>query len=229
MGFWKSVGKFAGKAALGVMAPGVLAGLEYHKAKEKQEILLQFDESIESLFNSLAKMREGDTWKELLALVRSCVVGFLKNDEERNKLLKSKNIDANESGRICCALAMLFCEQESIIGFAEGKGIEIDELKVIVGIAELICQELDKRIATAGLVPKEESVVRALFDSSCTCQPHLVFPVFTRMGNDASGTLETFVKGLFALSANDDNAKPLLALCEANKVSYSEIKRKLGF
>ena len=67
MGFWSKVGKFAGKTALGIIAPGALAGYEYQKAKETNEMLKGFDEAIEPLFRSLAALKDGDdSWSELL-------------------------------------------------------------------------------------------------------------------------------------------------------------------
>ena len=74
MGFWGTVGKFAGKTALGIIAPGALAGYEYQKAKQTNEMLKGFDEAIEPLFKNLSSIQDEDSWSELLVMVRSLVV-----------------------------------------------------------------------------------------------------------------------------------------------------------
>lgn len=226
MGFWSSVGKFAGKAALGIVAPGALAGYEYQKAKETNELLKGFDEAIEPFFKNLAQVQEDDTWSELLVLIRGCVVKYLTNKDVREKLLKECH--PNEQGRTCCTIASVFCEEPSIIQAATVKGAKLDILRGVLNITEAICQQLDNRIASAGLAPMEENVVRMLFDMMCTRIPHVGMVMYVRRNNDVAITFSDMLKNIIFSDEEDDDLEIVKSTCNENNVSYTEIKRKMG-
>lgn len=226
MGFWKSVGKFAGKTALGIIAPGALAGYEYRKAKVTNEVLKGLDEAIDPFFKNLAQAQEDDSWSELLVLVRGCVVKFLSNEEARQKLLKESH--PNEQGRICCTLATTFCGEPSIFQAATEKGAKVEILIGLLNITEKICKELDNRIASAGLSQKEENVVRLLFDTMCTRLPYVGTVMYVRRNNDAAITLSDMLKSIIFSDEEDDDGKFIKLTCRENNVNYNDIKRKMG-
>lgn len=226
MGFWSSAGKFAGKAALGIIAPGALAGYEYQKAKERNELLKGFDEAIEPFFRNLAQVQEDDSWSELLVLIRGYVVKYLSNEDAREKLLRKCH--PNEQGRTCCAIASVFCDESSIVQAAAAKGAKLDVLRGVLNITEAICQELDKRIASAGLAPMEENVVRMLFDMMCTRMPHVGMVMYMRRNADGAVTFSDMLKDVIFSDEDDDGLRIINASCSENNVSYAEIKRKMG-
>ena len=226
MGFWGSVGKFVGKTALGVVAPGALAGYEYQKAKQTNEMLKGFDDAIEPLFRSLAQVQEGDAWSELLVMVRKCVMDFLGNKEAREKLLKECH--PNEQARTCCTIAASICGTDAIAQFAASKGANLELLKGVLNIVELICQELDKRIASAGLLEMEAAVTRMLFDLLCTRGPHLTIIMLAKRGNDIAVTFSDMIKNVVFPDEEDEDSQTIKDLCNENRVSYFEIKRKMG-
>ena len=225
MGFWGSVGKFAGKTALGIIAPGALAGYEYQKAKQINEMLKGFDEAIEPLFKNLSSVQDEDSWSELLVMVRSLVVKFLSNEKARNPLLKE--VHPNEQARTCCSIASVVCEDPSVQSAAAQRGADIDVLRGTLNILEALCQELDKRIAKAGLDQMEENVMRMFFDFLCTRNPHLVVVMYIKRDKDASVTVDALLDKMIFPAEKDDDTQTLLSVCAENKVSYDSIKRKM--
>ena len=171
MGFWSKVGKFAGKTALGIIAPGALAGYEYQKAKETNEILKGFDEAIEMLFKSLAQLKEGDSWSELLVRARSLVVKILSDEDAREPILKE--IHPNEQGRAICLIMTSALANPEVVRVLSPSEDDRTFLAGVLGIIEAHCQQLDAKIAGRGLATMEESVLRMLYDYVCTRMAHV--------------------------------------------------------
>ena len=224
MGFWGSVGKFAGKAALGIVAPGTLAGYEYQKAKEEREMLKELDEVIETLFQNLAKIQDGGAWNELLVLVRGGVVQCLSNKDTRERLSKEHHPD--EQGRTCCRIAAAFCEK-LLTSHAAVDRSELDLLRGVLNITEAICIVLDNRIASASLTKKEEGVVRFLFDMACTRMPHMSMAIYGQRKNVAA-TLSEVLKDMLFSDEDDGMSRMVKTTCREVDVSYAEIRRKMG-
>jgi len=225
MGFWGKVGKFAGRTAIGIIAPGALAGYDYQKAKQTNEMLKGFDEAIDPLFKNLAAVQDDDSWSELLVMVRSFVIKFLGNEEARKPLLKE--VHPNEQARTCCSIASVVCEDPNFQNAAAQKGANIDVLRGVLNILEEFCQELDKRIAAASLEPMEANVMRMFFDMLCTRNPQVVMVMYLKREKNVSVTMDALIENMIFPDEVDSDTQSLIAVCNENKVSYDNIKRKM--
>lgn len=225
MGFWGAVGKFAGKTALGIIAPGALAGYEYQKAKQTNEMLKGFDEAIEPLFKNLSSIQDEDSWSELLVMVRSLVVKFLSDEKARSSLLKDAH--PNEQARTCCTISSVFCEDPAVKNAATQRGANIDVLRGTLNVLEELCQELDRRIAKAGLEQMEENVMRMFFDILCTRNPHLLIVMYVKRDKNSAVTVDALLDSMIFPDEVDSDTQALLSICAENKVSYDSIKRKM--
>lgn len=225
MGFWGKLGKFAGRAAVGIIAPGALAGYDYQKAKQTNEMLKGYDEAIEPLFKNLASVQEDDSWSELLVMVRSSVVKFLGNEEARKPLLKG--VHPNEQARTCCAIASVICEEDSIRGAAAQRGAKIDLLRGTLNIIAEFGEELDKRITGASLTPMEENVVRMFFDVFCTRNPQVVMFMYVKRDKNVKVTMDALIADMLFPDEEDSDTQVMKEICTENKVSYDSLKRKM--
>lgn len=225
MGFWGKLGKFAGRAAVGIIAPGALAGYDYQKAKQTNEMLKGYDEAIEPLFKNLASVQEDDSWSELLVMVRSGVVRFLGNEEARKPLLK--DVHPNEQARTCCLIASVICDDDSIRGAAAQRGAKIDLLRGTLNIIAAFGEELDKRIAGASLTQMEENVVRMFFDILCTRNPQLILVMYVKRDNNVKVTMDALIADMLFPDEEDSDTQIMKDTCAENKVSYDGIKRKM--
>lgn len=227
MGFWSKLGKFAGRAAIGIIAPGALAGYDYAKAKETNEMLKGFDEAIEPLFKNLAAVKEDDdSWSELLVRLRSLTIKFLGNEEARKPLLQK--VHPNEQARTLC---LIMGGAFDVPDVAAVLAASDDNRNLLIGslnITELLCQELDARIQAAGLETMEEAVLRMLYDLICTRQLHIGIVLYGKMNSDAKVTVNALLTDFIFPAEEDEVTAVTRAACAENKVSYDQLKRKLG-
>ena len=227
MGFWGKLGKFAGRAAVGIIAPGALAGYDYAKAKATNEMLKGFDEAIEPLFRNLAAVKEDDdSWSELLVRLRSLTIKFLGNEEAREPLLKK--VHPNEQARTLCLIMGGVFDVPDVAAVLAASD---DNRKLLMGslnITELLCQQLDARIQAAGLATMEEAVLRMLYDMICTRQLHVGIVMYGKRNCDAKATFDAQLSDMIFPTEEDEDTQVIMNVCAENKVSYNELKRKLG-
>ena len=227
MGFWSKLGKFAGKTALGIIAPGAVAGYEYQKAKETNEMLKGFDEAIEPLFKSLAALSDDDdSWSELLVRLRSLTIKFMSNGESRQPLLEK--VHPNEQARTLCLIMGGAFDNPEVAGIL---GASEENEKLLIGslnITEMLCQQLDAKISGAGLATMEESVLRMLYDMICTRQLHVGIVMYGKRNYDAKATFDAQLSNIIFPTEEDEDIQVIKNVCAENKVSYNELKRKLG-
>ena len=224
MGFWGKIGRFAGRTVIGVIAPGALAGWDYGRAKQMHAILKGYDEALEPLFNGLAALQKCDGWSELLVELRSFVVKFMTDEKAFKPLLKT--VRPMEQGRTCRVIAQVVFDEPLFQDKARQHGVEIGLLRETFYMSELLCQELDERIAAASLEPNEEYVVRMLFDGACTRNPQLEVAAYMQSNRDVHSTMDGLVETLFSRDGqemDDDEQKFFKEL----KVSYDTIKSKM--
>ncbi len=227
MGFWGKLGKFAGRAAVGIIAPGALAGYDYAKAKATNEMLKGFDEAIEPLFKNLAAVKDDDdSWSELLVRLRSLTIKFLGNEEARKPLLKT--VHPNEQARTLCLIMGGAFDIPEVAGALAASDDNRNLLIGSLNITEMLCQQLDAKIQGAGLETMEEAVLRMLYDMICTRQLHIGIVMYGRRNSDAKATFDAQLSNLIFPAEEDEDTAAIKALCAENKVSYDQLRRKLG-
>ena len=215
MGFWKSVAK----VAVGIAAPGALAGWEYQEYKQEKELLQELDDAIGTLFKTASVFSDEDCWSELLVTIKGLVIKTISDKKSRESLLKEAHRE--EIGRLCCELAFEFARNETIVSFAKENGADPDLAVGCFMIPLLYCKELDAKLeACQTLTKMEVSVVRLVFDLAAT----RVIPIVLKQNSiskDTSEGLNNILRDIFAEESVQN-------LCKENKVEASVILRKLA-
>lgn len=220
MGFWGSVGKFAGKTALGIIAPGALAGYEYQKAKQRSEAFAEYDEALDTFFKSIAQASEEDGWSELLVVLRNTVVGVLKNDKARKEA--EGMLHPEDYARVCATIITYVYDLPKVVQFATQRNVNIDILKGVVNIVLLAGAEFDKRVDAAGMSPLEASLMRLIYDCVCSRYPHMMLLLYGKTKDFVSmqdGVLDYIFTG---------QEKVVKLLADQNKVDVAVIRHKMG-
>ena len=220
MGFWGSVGKFAGKTALGIIAPGALAGYEYQKAKQRNEAFAEYDEALDAFFKSIALASEEDGWSELLVVLRDTVVGVLKNDKARKET--EGLLHPEDYARVCATIITYAYDSPKIVQFATQRNVNIDILKGVVNIVLLAGAEFDKRVGAAGMSPLEASLMRLIYDCVCSRYPHIMLLLYGKT-RDFASMQDGVLDYIFT-----DQAKVVKLLADQNKVDAAVLRSKMG-
>ena len=224
MGFLKSFGKTIGKIALIVAMPGAVAGYEYQKQKELAKVLKDFDEAINTLFKQLAALDESDGWSEILVFVRNVIVDCLAKRKTRDKILSEAN--PNERARTCCEMALGATAAEALQHIAHAKNVDINLLKGALTIQLSLCDILDKHLLSNGVIGMEEHVMRLIFDITCTRMPLVSLKLGVLNESSIEKVFEKEIDVVFS-DEDDEVSHVCKMLCEENKVSYYELKKKM--